>query len=107
MRADFLLLAALLAGAASAQSPGDYYARVDLDADGRVSLPEFLERMGYAFGQMDRNGNDVLEPQEQHVPEAKALTRAEHEQRFSAQFHRQDANGDGYLSRAELLGPPR
>ncbi len=107
MRAEAALLAMLMASAAAAQTPEDYFSRVDLDADGRVSLPEFLERMGFAFGQMDRNGNDVLEPQEQHIPDAKTLTRAEHEQRFSAQFQRQDANSDGYLTRAELLSPPR
>ena len=105
MRAE-LALATLLALAGPAGA-SDYFSVVDLDADGRVSLAEFLERMGFAFGQMDLDGNDVLEPHEQHVPDAPRITRAEHEARFTAQFRRQDADGDGYLSRAELLAPPR
>lgn len=108
MRAELALAGALLAvGVAAAPSQGDYFARVDLDGDGRVSLPEFLDRMGYAFTQMDGDGNGVLEPQEQHLPDAKPLSRGEHEQRLTAQFHRQDGNDDGLLSPAELLGPPR
>jgi len=99
-----VVLATLLAGPAGAS---DYFSVVDLDGDGRISLAEFLERMGYAFGQMDLDGNDVLEPHEQHVPNAPRITRAEHEARFTAQFRRQDGNGDGYLSRAEFLAPPR
>lgn len=99
-----VVLAALLAAPVAAS---DYFSAVDLDGDGRISLAEFLERMGFAFGQMDLDGNDVLEPHEQHVPNAPRITRAEHEARLTAQFHRQDTNRDGYLSRAELLAPPR
>lgn len=53
------------------------------------------------------DGNAVLEPHEQHVPDAPRITIEQHEARFGAQFHRQDANGDGYLSRQELMAPPR
>jgi len=101
-----LLALLLVAGAAGAQAD-DYFAKVDLDGDGRVSLPEFLERMSFAFQQMDVDGDDVLEPHEQHIPNAKALTLAQPHERFTAQFRRQDGNGDGFLSRAELLSPPR
>ena len=106
MRAEAALLALLLAGGAAAQSD-DYFARVDLDGDGKVSLPEFLERMSFAFLQMDVDRDGVLEPHEQHIPNAKPLTLAEHHERFTAQFRRQDANADGGLTRAELLAPPR
>lgn len=105
MRAS--LLALLLAPGLAAAQDGDYFARVDLDGDGRVSRHEFLERMSFAFRQMDANGNDVLEPHEQHLPDAGTITLAQHHERFGAQFQRQDADGDGYLSRAELLAPPR
>ena len=101
-----LLVLALWAATAGAQAD-DYFAKLDLDGNGRVSLPEFLERMGFAFGQMDVDGDDVLEPHEQHIPNARAITLAEHHERFSAQFRRQDSNRDGGLSRAELLAPPR
>lgn len=100
-------LALLLGLAAGAAPADDWFARVDLDRDGRVSLDEFQQRMGYAFGRMDANGDDVLEPQEQLVPGAPRLTRAEHKARIAAQFARQDADRDGFLSRAELLAPPR
>jgi Ca2+-binding EF-hand superfamily protein len=105
MRASLL---ALLVLAAPAFAQGDdYFSRVDLDSDGRVSLEEFLERMAFAFRQMDEDGNGVLEPHEQHVPDAPRITLEEHEARFGAQFRRQDANNDGYLSRQELMAPPR
>lgn len=107
MRARSALLALLLmAGNAGAQGD-DYFAKVDLDGDGRVTLHEFLERMSFAFRQMDVDGDGVLEPHEQHIPNAKPLTIAEHHERFTAQFRRQDGNRDGSLSRAELLAPPR
>lgn len=105
MRAS--LLALLLAPGLAAAQAGDYFARVDLDGDGRVSRHEFLERMSFAFRQMDANGDDVLEPHEQHLPDAGTITLAQHHERFGAQFQRQDADGDGYLSRPELLAPPR
>ena len=105
MRASALLLAVLVVAPPAGAS--DYFAQVDRDGDGRVSLPEFLERMSFAFRQMDVNLNDVLEPGEQHIPNAPTITLAEHHERFTAQFHRQDANGDAHLSREELLAPPR
>jgi Ca2+-binding EF-hand superfamily protein len=105
MRVSLLALC-LVAGAASAQAD-DYFAKVDRDGDGRVSLAEFLERMSFAFRQMDVDRNDVLEPHEQHIPDAPTITLAQHHERFTAQFTRQDADGDGHLSREELLAPPR
>lgn len=107
MRASLALVLLLASGAGHAQSQGDYFSRIDADGDGRVSLAEFLEHMGFAFRQMDVNGNGVLEPHEQHIPNAKPITLDEHKARLTAQFHRQDSNGDGYLSRAELLAPPQ
>lgn len=99
------LLVALL-GAARGEA-GDYFKVVDLDGDGRLSLEEFLERMSWAFRQRDANGNQVLDPEEQHVANARPITLDEHRARFTAQFHRQDTNRDGYLSPTEFLSPPR
>ena len=100
------LLALPLAGATMAQSSADYFAVVDLDSDGRVSLAEFQERMGWAFRQMDRNADGVLSPDEQLVAKAPRLTLSEHRRRLAEQFGRQDKNHDGWLSRREFLAPP-
>jgi len=94
-------------GVAPGQSGADYFSVVDTDGDGRVSLPEFLERMSWAFRQMDANRDGVLEPGEQLVPNAKRITLAEHHQRFTEQFRRQDRNRDGGLDRREYLAPPQ
>ena len=101
------LLVASLFAAANAQAPDDWFARVDTDADGRVSLDEFLAKMSWAFSQRDLDGDGVLQPSEQHVADAKPITLADHRARFARQFGRQDVDGDGFLSRRELLAPPR
>lgn len=105
MRARVLI--ALLLASTFAIADDDYFARVDLDADGKVSLEEFLSKMSWAFSQRDINGDDILQPSEQHVPDAKPITLAEHHARFTRQFRRQDGNGDGFLSRREFLAPPQ
>jgi hypothetical protein len=111
---QFLLaiIAAGLAGgvfvpAARAQTQADFVARMDTDGDRRVSLPEYTDYMSYAFRRMDTDGNGVLEPSEQLVPNGKRLTLAEHQANLAAMFHRQDVNRDGFLSAAELAAPPR
>ncbi len=90
-----------------AQSAGGYFASIDSDHDGRISSAEFQTKMSWAFHQMDRNHDNVLEPQEQLVPNAPRLTLAQHHARLAAQFKRQDKNHDGWLSQEELLAPPR
>jgi len=107
------LLAATWPAQAQAQAPApaaasrDYFARVDVDSDGRVSLEEFLRKMSWAFSQRDVDGDGVLQPSEQHAPDAKPITLAEHRARFARQFARQDGDRDGFLSRREFLAPPR
>jgi Ca2+-binding EF-hand superfamily protein len=101
-------LAACLAcgiGPAAAQG-GDYFRLVDLDHDARISLAEYVERFSWAFRQMDRNRDGVLDPGEQLVANAPRLTYAEHAARLEAQFPKPDSNHDGGLSRREFLAPP-
>lgn len=94
--------AALSAGAAANR----YFEVVDTDRDGRISLPEYLDRMTWAFRRMDADGNGVLEPEEQLAPNSPRLTRADLEARLQGQFRRQDRNRDGSLDPAEFLAPP-
>jgi hypothetical protein len=106
------LAAAGLAGgvfvsAAMAQTTTDFVARMDADGDRRVSLAEYTEHLSYAFRRMDADGNGVLEPNEQLVPNGKRLTLAEHHANLAAMFRRQDTNHDAYLSASELAAPPR
>lgn len=106
LRACAALLALVTGMPSQAQSSSDYFAAVDLDSDGRVSLLEFQERMGWAFRQMDRNADGTLSPDEQLVPNAPTLSLTEHRRRLAEQFARQDKDHDGWLSRREFLAPP-
>ncbi|MEO7251267.1 MAG: hypothetical protein ABIW30_01525 [Arenimonas sp.] len=89
-----------------AQSQSSYFAAVDTDHDGRISLAEFQERMSWAFRQMDHNGDQILTRDEQLVPNAATLSLGELHRRLAAQFRRQDRNHDGTLSPREFLAPP-
>ena len=95
-----------VATAASAQSGNSYFSIVDLDRDGRISLAEYLERFSYAFRQMDRNHDDVVDESEQLVAGSPRLTLAQLHAQLEAQFRRQDKNHDGALSPREFLAPP-
>lgn len=105
----FAVFAMALPFAASAQvtQTSEYLARMDTDGDGRVSLAEYLDWMGYAFEQMDRNGDGVLTADELPGGKGKPVTREEHRQRLAERFRKQDANGDGVLDAKELAAPPR
>ena len=102
-------LALLLAwpAAAQVQDTRDYLQRMDLDGDGRIGPDEYLQWMLYAFDRMDRNGNGVLEPEEQPGGRGKPITREQQKQVILERFGKQDADGDGYLSARELMAPPR
>jgi Ca2+-binding EF-hand superfamily protein len=101
--AALLLLAAIPAGAPSGAS---YFDVVDLDHDGRISLGEYIERFSYAFRQMDKNRDGVVEESEQIVPGAPRLSIEELRAQLTGQFRRQDKNHDGALSPREFLAPP-
>ena len=112
MRAAALALLVLLAGlpplplAAQVNASGDYLARMDAGGDGRVSLAEYQDWMGYAFAAMDRDGDGILAGAELPGGRGRPLTREAHRARLAAGFRRQDRNGDGQLDARELTAPP-
>ncbi len=79
---------------------------MDTDGDGRVSLAEYQEWMGYAFDRMDADGDGVLSAAELPGGRGSPVTRERHRATLEAGFRRQDRNGDGYLDAAELASPP-
>jgi Ca2+-binding EF-hand superfamily protein len=104
----FCLLACLSwCAQAQVQGSGDYLARMDADHDGRVSLPEYQDWLGYAFDAMDRDHDGVLTAAELPGGRGRTITRVEHRERLAAAFGRQDRNGDGVLDARELAAPPR
>ena len=101
-----LPLALCLSAVAQAQSGQDYFAVVDLDRDGRISLAEYQERFSYAFRKMDRNRDGVVDEGEQEIPGTPRMTLARLHAQLAEQFRRQDKNHDGSLSPREFLAPP-
>lgn len=85
----------------------EYVARMDTDGSGRVSLEEYQAWMGYAFAQMDRNGDDRLTPDELPGGRGREISLEEHRQRLADAFRRQDTNRDGALDARELAAPPQ
>lgn len=108
-----LLAAAGWASVASAQvtpavtRTSDYLERMDSDRDGRVSLAEYQQWMGYAFERMDADGDGVLNPAELPGGRGRPVTWAQHRAALAAAFRRQDLNGDGVLDARELASPPQ
>lgn len=92
---------------AQVQRTGDYLSRMDGDGDGKVSLGEYQDWLGYAFAGMDRDRDGVLSPSEQPGGRGASLTLAEHRARIAERFRKQDANRDGYLNARELASPPQ
>jgi Ca2+-binding EF-hand superfamily protein len=80
---------------------------MDSNGNGGVSLAEFQDWMSYAFNQIDKNGNDVIDADEALVPKMRGITRTQQRANFAAQFRRQDKNKNGELSMSELTAPPQ
>src|SRR5690606_30403103 len=87
------------------QRTGDYLARMDADGDGRVSLPEYQDWMGYAFDGMDRDRDGVLSPAEQPGGKSQPLTREQHRARLAERFRKRDRSHNGFLDAKELPAP--
>ena len=104
-----LLLACALPIVANAQvqRTSDYLSKMDVNGDGKVSLAEYQDWLGYAFQGMDRDRDGVLSAAEQPGGRGAPLTLAEHRARIAARFAKQDANRDGFLSAKELAAPPQ
>ena len=104
-----VLLVALLPAIAYAQvtATSEYLARMDGDADGRVSVDEYLDWMSYAFDARDANRDGVLSADELPGGKGQVITRVEHRERLAATFKKQDVDRDGYLSARELAAPPQ
>lgn len=96
-----------LAAIAQVTATGEYLARMDADADGRISMVEYQDWMSYAFDAMDADRDGVLTTAEQPGGRGKPLTRDEHRARLAERFRRQDLNRDGWLSAKELAAPPQ
>jgi Ca2+-binding EF-hand superfamily protein len=91
---------------AQVRDSGDYLARMDADHDGRISLPEYQQWLGYAFNAMDRDHDGTLSAAEQPGGRGAPLTRETHRARLAARFARQDHDHDGFLNAQELVAPP-
>ena len=100
-----LMLAATPA-LAQVQRSSDYLARMDVDRDGRVSLPEYQRWLSYGFDAMDRDRDGVLSAAELPGGRGRRIERASHLSALAAAFARQDRDRNGYLSARELSAPP-
>ena len=96
-----------LAAIAQVTATGEYLARMDADADGRISTAEYQDWMSYAFDAMDVDRDGVLTTAEQPGGRGKPLTGDEHRARLAERFRRQDLDRDGWLSAKELAAPPQ
>ncbi|WAC62298.1 calcium-dependent protein kinase 21 [Pseudoxanthomonas sp. SL93] len=92
---------------AQVNATSEYLARMDTDADGRVSLLEFQDWMTYAFDARDGDKDGVLSSAEQPGGKGQPITREQHRERLAATFRKQDTNRDGHLSAKELAAPPQ
>ena len=94
-------------GRTQVAATGDYLARMDRDVDGRVSLAEYQDWMGYAFERMDVDRDGILGARELPGGRGQPVSLAEHRDKLAATFARQDRNRDGFLDARELAAPPQ
>jgi hypothetical protein len=98
-----LAVLALIAmpAAASAQS-AEQLAQADSNGDGSVSKQELMDLRADMFGKLDRNGDGFADSKDSPTfgPPKKKFEEA------FAKVKAADANGDGRVSRQEMIGAP-
>ncbi|GGD11353.1 hypothetical protein GCM10011342_20190 [Aquisalinus flavus] len=94
-----LMLAA--AGPASAQT-AERLAEADANGDGNISWQEMLDMRAATFDRLDRNGDGFIDSADR--PRIKAA-QAKFDEAF-ASLEDADVNGDGRISKSEMLDAP-
>lgn len=95
-----------------ARTPGELLARMDADADGRVSLVEYQHYLSRGFRAMDANGDGIVDANELPAGasargQRRSIDLTAHEQRLARTFRRQDVDANGTLDARELAAPPQ
>ncbi len=89
-------LTVLPAGAAEENRASRWFQKVDADANGAITLREFLKKRGQQFTRLDLNRDGSLSPTEYTITESSARW-----------FSKLDLNHDGGIRFDEYLSPSR
>jgi hypothetical protein len=90
-----------LAGTALAQSL-ERLAEADANGDGNITWQEMLDMRSSIFGRLDRNGNGVVD---RNDSPGFGPGKSRFDQAFDS-LKDADANGDGRITRSEMLNAP-
>jgi Ca2+-binding EF-hand superfamily protein len=91
-------------GSANAQAPEDLVELVekaDIDGDGNIAWSEVLSSRENAFGRLDRNGDGIIDSNDRP-----RIGRDKFDSAFEKVSRTSDANGDGSVSRTEMMDAP-